>query len=881
MAIAPSEIQPPRSFLSRNLGLMIASGLIVTIWMLLYTFTMHQSNYKAEATVIIKDSAITNRYVEPEQYYAMQTTSSTSSNPVLNTMGILKSQPISNALWAYFSTRHPQELKRLKIKTQKQWNSFYQDGSGFIKSKNQQGTDLITIQFAWSNPVLAQEALGVVVKAFQDSSRDLNKEEQIIRTLFLSKQMAGVEAQLEAIRAQKSAYESQNATVNIRRESDDLAGSRMELENKLAQLQAQMQGKEKMAQRYRKMLNMNNEQALHAAALGQDSTMNRLQDELYRLEQQASLLSSSLTDSNPKVREIYAQIDQVQASIESHQARVMRPFGKTHARGEAIVSDATRNGLINDMLRAQGDIQDLNAQASVLRRRLGEVNSHIRKFPGTEQGLASLEQQENTLSSALDHLRQRVLEGKMKEAQTLSNVFIVDPPRLPDHASFPNRNHLVVLSLVMGLAAALASAFLKEQLFARAGKNSAFPHESAYGFAEDGMAYTEAELEHLQAMATPPTLEAAARSGHYTQPPFSNFSQQAGGHYWVTPTERHPQPGPFDQHAPAARPMAQVHDPVVGSLFDTLIDPALNAMMPSVSRELAPTQPQPQETIRRDLTGPLPHPAQRSAMAPLREVSPVALAATSTPIAPPPASVTQATRLPDELLMPPQADETNLAPVALPSVDPDQSPRIPLSNESTFTPAQGVPVMHAAPSAASASKAGHEAVFSSDPLSVEIMPAGMASVHASGLSHLATEMDTQPVESNESQTRTVPLPRKAGGRIPAFLLDDNTLNVESETLTHPDETGAISENTYKAPPPPYDLVPRKVRATTPPVMDEEYFQELPPLPPTPTAPDYPPMPQFVPTEFLKRRRKPFFKSILSGKKQQPELTLPGAPNPHR
>ena len=91
----------------------------------------------------------------------------------------------------------------------------------------------------------------------------------------------------------------------------------------------------------------------------------------------------------------------------------------------------------------------------------------------------------------------------------------------------------------------------------------------------------------------------------------------------------------------------------------------------------------------------------------------------------------------------------------------------------------------------------------------------------------------------------------------------------------------MTENTYKAPPPPYDLVPRKQLSSVVSVMDEEYFQELPPLPPTPAVPDYPPMPQFVPSEFLKRRRKPLFSSILSGKKQQPELTLPGSPTPRR
>jgi uncharacterized protein involved in exopolysaccharide biosynthesis len=243
-------------FLKRNALLIISVGLFVTFWMLVYTFTVYKPNFAAKAMVIIKDSAITSRYIEPEQYYALQTTSSSSSNPVLNTMGILKSGAISDALWNYFQTKRPEQLKKNKIKTRKEWDSFYQDGSAFIKAKNQPGTDLISIQFGWSDPVIAKEALTVVVKAFQDASRDLNKEEQISRTKFLNKQVVEIEKELAEIRKQKSEYQSTKRTVSVKREGDDLAGSRMELSNKLSQLESQARGKENVVRRYQQLLGM-------------------------------------------------------------------------------------------------------------------------------------------------------------------------------------------------------------------------------------------------------------------------------------------------------------------------------------------------------------------------------------------------------------------------------------------------------------------------------------------------------------------------------------------------------------------------------------------------------------------------------------------------
>lgn len=447
-------------FLRRNARLIASVSLFVTCWMMVYAFFVHQPNFAAKSVVIVKDSAITNRYVEPDHYYAMQTTTSSSSNPVLNTMGILKSHAISQALWTYFSTRRPAQLSRLKIVTLADWERFYQDGSAFIKAKNQPGTDLISVQFGWSDPYIAREALSVVLKAFQDTSRDLNREEQIHRTQYMSKQVGELEKQLNQVRQQKSTYQSSELTVSVRREGDDLAGSRMELANKLSQLEAQARGKENISRRYQKLVGMNPEEALSASALGQNASLSRLQDELYRLQQQYSLLNTSLTEANPKIKELLSQIAQVKANIAMEKSRTMG----NHFKEGGVVADGTRNGLIANMLQAQGEAQDLRAQANVIQQRLDQVNEDIRHFPTMVEGLASIEQKEVSLSAALDQLRQKLMEGKLKEAQTLSNVFIVEAPRLPEKAQFPTKGHLMVLGLMAGLALGIAVAIGKEQM---------------------------------------------------------------------------------------------------------------------------------------------------------------------------------------------------------------------------------------------------------------------------------------------------------------------------------------------------------------------------------------------------------------------------------
>jgi uncharacterized protein involved in exopolysaccharide biosynthesis len=461
---ASFPVRPVSGFLRRNTALILGVGVFTAFWMSLYAWTVYTPRYAAKSTVIIKDSAITSRYVEPQQNYALQTTTSNSSNPVLNTMALLKSKAVSDALWEYMQTRQQKELKRNRIKTQREWNAFFQDGSGFIKAKNQPGTDLIAIQFSWRQPLVAKEGLEAIVEAFQESSRDLNKQEEISRTRFLGRQVKELETQLKKIRRDKSAYRSRAGTVSMPREQDELAASRINLANRLSEIEAQARGKETQAGNYQRMLGLKPEQALEASAIGQNGSMAKLQDELYRLKQLYSLLNASLTENNPKVREVQAQIDQVSANIEAERGRTL--IRGRHARMDSgIVADSTRGRLVESMLQAQGEARDLRAQAAVLRSRLAEITGEIRKYPSVAETLSDIEQQETSLSLALDQLRQKVIEGRIKEEQTLSNVFVVDAPRLPEHAQFPTPVHLTVIGVLLGLGTGVAVAFLRERVF--------------------------------------------------------------------------------------------------------------------------------------------------------------------------------------------------------------------------------------------------------------------------------------------------------------------------------------------------------------------------------------------------------------------------------
>lgn len=826
---SPTLLSPQQTiaaFLKRNAGLILGVGLFVTFWMLVYTFAVYKPAFAAKSVVIIKDSAITGRYIEPDQYYALQTTSSSSSNPVLNTMGILKSGAISDALWEYFQAKHPEQLKKNKIDTKKDWESFYQDGAAFIKAKNQPGTDLIAVQFAWSDPVIAKEALAVVLTAFQNASRDLNRSEQTTRIQFLDKQVKDIEQQLATIRKEKTTYQSENKTVSVKREGDDLAGSRMELSNKLNQIESQARGKENLTRRYQQLLGMNPEKALKASALGQNGSITRLQDELYRLQQQYSLMNTSLTETNPKVKELQAQIDQVKANLAAEQARTM---GNGTNSGQPVVADSTRGDLVKAMLTAHGEAQDLRAQAAVIRSRLGEINTDISGFPKKAEDLANIEEKEASLSTALDHLRQKVLEGRLKEDQTLSNVFIVDAPRLPEKAQFPTRSHLIVLSLFMGFGVGIAVAFAKEQLASTG--NYSLP-EWMEPIDQDGDENQTGEQQPTQ-VQLPPNGNVVVQS-----PLVTVFN-----------------PEPVSE---------KVDLPVVGSLFDSLL-PVAGPMRHQQEQKQ-------QEAIRRDLTRPLTATQQPQKNAQPAVVHPI-FEPTIPPesLTPPPAILEPSFEIQETHLTPPDvtrpARSVKIATTPSPiTVAQAQAEHIAKTSVSTQNHLEGVPVMHSAPSVSDVEVVQipnhqpessitesaeieaerpitHEPINFKAPSQINVISEVPAPNPAT-----ANPIDAAAVSQYEEQAKKMPLPRRLRG-VPAFLLDNE--NSQQTEINQP-----------------YTLVSKKAAQKQFLSADDDLMQAVAPL----EAPiqtqgnqEFLPFPEAITGENFKPR-KPLIKPLWFGKK---------------
>ena len=75
--------------------------------------------------------------------------------------------------------------------------------------------------------------------------------------------------------------------------------------------------------------------------------------------------------------------------------------------------------------------------------------------------LDNLQQEEGVLSTAYDNLKEKQIEAKIKEAEAVSNIVVIDPPNLPKSPSFPSYIQVLLIAVMLGLTAGLTISVLK------------------------------------------------------------------------------------------------------------------------------------------------------------------------------------------------------------------------------------------------------------------------------------------------------------------------------------------------------------------------------------------------------------------------------------
>ena len=431
---------------------------IILFWTFLYLVIFYKPTYKSTAKVWIRDVNSGNFVLGDEKNNSEKddplSPLTIAGNPLLTQIEIIKSREINNCLFNYLRNNYPQKIKNIKNK-----ESFI---DRLIKTNNKLGTDIIVITVSWNDPAVAKQLLTLLLEHYQEINLSMDKQFKIKRRKYIDEKIAEIEPKLLALRDKIKNYKQETLGISIDDESRLLVEQKINFINSLEKLNASINNTQGYVSELSKELSLTPHDAINAVALGSyNKNLTDLKTNLNEAMQQYSYDKIKLAPSNPKLIALKDKIKEIEAQIKE---QIKITIGNRHSSNNINILDPVREKLVTELTTSQANLIGQRSERKALYDALSRINDAQSSIPAKKFVLDNLEQEERSLSSAYDELKTKQIEAKLKEAEALSNIVIVDKPDLPETKSFPTKTHIILsglmLSLMLGLAVSVTKTFI-------------------------------------------------------------------------------------------------------------------------------------------------------------------------------------------------------------------------------------------------------------------------------------------------------------------------------------------------------------------------------------------------------------------------------------
>lgn len=436
---------------AKDKWLIFASAGTVALFAVAYVALLYKPAFSSDAKVWIKDTS-TRSYISASPDSPGYLDSLTSSgNPLMTQSEILTSREMENYL-ADYVMKEEARLNKGKVIHHRG------DTSGIIKVKTEPNTDILQVQLKWDEPVMAKTLLNAALSKLDDTNLAINRQIHGKKRSYIEDQLKDIQTKLLAVREQIKQYQSGNNAVDVDTQTQELVKLKSQLTAQLETALAAHKAHATNSANLQRQLNMTPRMALQAVAMGSgNETMTKMRTDLATLKQQYAHDSIKLAPTNPQLVALKQQIDALEKQLS---AESIQTSGSTDTKNVRIY-DNVRSNLAQMMNEFQARSAAMGTEAASLRAAIAKVDASLKAIPQSKFTLTGLQEEEKALALAYDEMRKKQIEIQIKEAETPSNVFIVDSPSLPKRASFPTGLHIVLLSALLGLGAGMGLSVAK------------------------------------------------------------------------------------------------------------------------------------------------------------------------------------------------------------------------------------------------------------------------------------------------------------------------------------------------------------------------------------------------------------------------------------
>ena len=325
-----------------------------------------------------------------------------------------------------------------------------------IRNEPRRDPNLYNIRYRDENPVAAQAVVTSMLNIFIEDSLGSSRVDTEQAQEFLRSELDKLEADLEEAERQLADFKKRNVGL-MPGESGDYFQRLQSSMEALDQTESEL----RLAYRKRDALSQQlaGEQPLLESSAGLPSELDlRIAANQSRLEE----LQLRFTDRHPDVITVKQTLEQLR---EQKQARLQE---LTSGGAMDVASDnPVFQNIQIELTNVNVEIETLLEQKATQERRIAELRELIDVLPEVEAELARLVRDYDVHQAQYQDLLQRLEIAELSQSAEQSEEVqfrIIDPPRVPEDPTAPNRTLFLLGVLVVGLGCGVGLALLRNQL---------------------------------------------------------------------------------------------------------------------------------------------------------------------------------------------------------------------------------------------------------------------------------------------------------------------------------------------------------------------------------------------------------------------------------
>jgi polysaccharide chain length determinant protein (PEP-CTERM system associated) len=404
-----------------------------------------QPRYTSEAMVLVEPQRVPDRFVAPIVTEQINSRLATIREQIMSRSRL---QPIIERFGLFHEDNGKVPTEELLDRTRKliEISSIHTEA----------GSSGFRIAFTWHDRLLAQQVCREIMSIFMEQSLKIREQHAEDTTEFLAKQLEIAKQKLDQQDSLLAAFKTKHLG---QLPTDE--GRNMQM---LATLTSRMETLTQSiaAARQQRMVQESLLAQAAPSATGEYvlPSSNEAQREIETLQAQLANLRSKYTEDHPDVKKLKHQIEILKGIPQPAEADRTQPRAAAVPESPEVAHIRMAIRLIED------DIKEKSQEQARIQRSMREYENNIQYTPTVEEQFKALTRDYQTASGFYSDLLSKKAQSEMatdlERRQQGEQFRVMDPPNLPEKATFPKKPAFVGGGFVLGLGLGFGLALLLE-----------------------------------------------------------------------------------------------------------------------------------------------------------------------------------------------------------------------------------------------------------------------------------------------------------------------------------------------------------------------------------------------------------------------------------